>query len=117
VYDHDQGELEVLRWEEFVTRQWESIFAGYHSWTGLRRICRRWGDFIEAGLGCPQDIADLLVRAEIIDRPDRDIESAPNAAAVLDRMAAVLPACGLPCRKWKGSDRSRRPRCSTSTPG
>ena len=42
VYDHDPSEVEVLRWEEFIARQWESIFAGYRSWVGLRRMGRRW---------------------------------------------------------------------------
>jgi hypothetical protein len=90
VYDHDREELDVLGWEEFIARQWESIFIGYRSGAGLRRNCRRWSDLIEIGLGCSQDIADLLVRAEIIDRVDRDLEGARNAQAVVSGMADVL---------------------------
>jgi hypothetical protein len=65
VYDHDPDEVRRLGWDEFIARQWESIFVGYRSSTGLRRTCRRWSDLLEAGLGCSQDTADLLVRAGI----------------------------------------------------
>jgi hypothetical protein len=90
VYDHDAEEVDRLGWEEFIARQWESIFAGYRSAAGLRKLCRRWSDLIEVGLGCPQDIADLLVRAEIIWRADRDVLGAADAQAVLSGMVGVL---------------------------
>jgi hypothetical protein len=90
VYDHDLEEVESLGWEEFLLRQWESIFTGYRSWVGLRSMGRRWSDLIEAGLGCSQDIADQLVRAEIIDRQDRDLEGAADAQTVVSGMAAVI---------------------------
>jgi hypothetical protein len=90
VYDHDLEEVESLGWEEFILRQWESIFTGYRSWVGLRTMGRRWSDLIEVGLGCPQDIADQLVRTEIIDRQDRDLEGAADAQAVVFGMADVL---------------------------
>ena len=90
MYDHDPEDLEILGWEEFIARQWESIFVGYRSSTGLRKMCRRWSDLIEIGLGCSQDIADQLVRNEIIDRADRDLEGAANAQAVVSGMADVL---------------------------
>jgi hypothetical protein len=90
VYDHDADEVGLLGWAEFITRQWESIFAGYRSATGLRRICRRWSDLIEAGLGCSQEIADLLVRAEIIGRADRDLEGTANAGELVAGMADVI---------------------------
>jgi len=90
VYDHDLEEVEALGWEEFISRQWESIFAGYRSRTGLRRTCRRWSDLIEIGLGCSQDIADLLVRAQIIERADRDLEGTGDAQAVLTGMTGVI---------------------------
>ena len=82
--------MEILGWEEFIARQWESIFVGYRSSTGLRKMCRRWSDLIEIGLGCSQDIADQLVRTEIIDRADRDLEGAASAQAVVSGMADVL---------------------------
>jgi hypothetical protein len=90
VYDHDPEEVAALGWAEFVARQWESIFAGYRARAGLRRICRRWSDLLEVGLGCPQNLADLLVRTEIIDRADRDLEGIADAADLVAGMAAVL---------------------------
>ena len=90
MYDHDLEEVESLGWEEFILRQWESIFTGYRSWAGLRTMGRRWSDLIEVGLGCSQDIADQLVRTEIIDRQDRDLEGATDAQAVVFGMADVL---------------------------
>jgi len=90
VYDHDLEEVTALGWEEFIARQWESIFIGYRSNAGLRRICRRWSDLLEVGLGCPQDVADLLVRNEIVDRADRDLESITDAGNLVAGMATVL---------------------------
>jgi hypothetical protein len=94
VYDHDPEEVESLGWEEFIARQWESIFTGYRSWTGLRKMGRRWSDLMEAGLGCSQDLADQLVRAEVIDRPDRNLEGAADARAVVSGMAGVVEDVG-----------------------
>jgi hypothetical protein len=90
VYDHDPEDVAALGWEEFIARQWESIFAGYRTKTGLRKVGRRWSDLLEAGLGCPQDVADLLVRKEIIDRADRDLEGAADADGLVTGMLAVL---------------------------
>ncbi|MBO0816852.1 MAG: hypothetical protein J2P30_17135 [Actinobacteria bacterium] len=90
VYDHDPEDVAALGWEEFIARQWESIFAGYRSKTGLRKLGRRWSDLLEAGLGCSQDEADQLVRTEIIDRPDRDLESITDADGLVTGMLAVL---------------------------
>ena len=90
VYDHDAEEVAALGWEKFIAQQWESIFIGYRSNAGLRRICRRWSDLLEVGLGCPQDVADLLVRNEIVDRADRDLESITDAGNLVAGMATVL---------------------------
>jgi hypothetical protein len=91
VYDHDPDELEALGWEEFITRQWESIFVGYRSWVGRRSLSRRWSDLFEVGLGCPQEIASRLATDEIIDRADRDLEGAGgNAEALLSGMIEVV---------------------------
>jgi hypothetical protein len=89
VYDHDLQEVEELGWEEFIARQWDSIFVGYRSWSGMRATARRWSDLIEAGLGCSQELADQLVQAEIIGGADRGLEGA-DAAAVVSGMVAVL---------------------------
>jgi hypothetical protein len=90
VYDHDPQEVEDLGWEEFVTRQWESIFIGYTRWTGLRTMARRWSDLIEAGLGCSQDMADLLVQAQIINAADRGLESTRDPGVIVSGMIGVL---------------------------
>jgi hypothetical protein len=89
VYDHDLQEVEELGWEEFIARQWDSIFVGYRTWSGMRTTARRWSDLIETGLGCPQEIADQLVQAEVIGGPDRGLEGA-DAAAVVSGMITVL---------------------------
>ncbi len=90
MYDHDPDEVGRLGWQEFITRQWESIFVGYRSSAGLRKTCRRWSDLLEAGLGCSQDIADLLVRAEIVQRADRDLEGTRDVGKLLAGMDQVL---------------------------
>lgn len=90
VYDHDPDEVEELGWEKFIARQWDSIFTGYRTWTGLRKLGRRWSDLVEAGLGCPQELADRLVRAEIIERVDRDLEGAADAETVVSGMVGAL---------------------------
>ena len=94
VYDHDPEEVASLGWEEFLSRQWESIFTGYRGWAGLRKMGRRWCDFIEVGLGCSQDIADDLVRAHVIDRPDRELQGARDAHTVLTGMTGVIADVG-----------------------
>jgi hypothetical protein len=91
VYDHDPGDVDRLGWEEFVLRQWESIFTGYRSWVAVRQMGRRWADLIEGGLGCSQDLADRLVRDEIINGPDWQL-GASDVNAVLAGMTGVLQA-------------------------
>jgi hypothetical protein len=90
VYDSDPDDVVRLGWEEFVARQWESIFVGYRSGVGLRATCRRWSDLLEAGLGCSQEVADLLVRAEIVQRADRDLEGTRDVRKLLAAMDQVL---------------------------
>jgi hypothetical protein len=94
VYDHDPEEVANLGWEEFLAQQWESIFTGYRGWAGLRKMGRRWCDFIEVGLGCSQDFADELVRVHVIDRPDRDLEGAGDAHTVVAGMTGVIADVG-----------------------
>lgn len=90
MYEHDQQELEDLGWEKFVIRQWESIYIGYRSWTGLRTLGRRWSDLLEAGLGCSQDVAEWLVREHIMHGPDRGLQNARDGHAVVAGMLGVL---------------------------
>src|SRR5215469_12079335 len=90
MYDHDRDDIDVLGWEEFILRQWESIFLGYRSTTAIRTVGRRWCDLIEAGIGCSQAVADELVRTEIIDREDRRLADADDSSELLAEMADVL---------------------------
>ena len=90
MYDHDPDEVTELGWEEFILRQWELIFTGYRTWTGLRTQGRRWTDLIEAGLGCSQEIAEELVSATVIRGPDRNLEGTRDPAAVVSGMTAAL---------------------------
>jgi hypothetical protein len=90
VYDHDQGELEDLGWEEFVRRQWDAVYTAYRTGRGRRTLCRGWADLLEAGLGCPQNLADQLVRLEILDRADRDLEGTMDPRALVTGMTQVI---------------------------
>jgi hypothetical protein len=103
VYDHDLEEVETLGWEEFIARQWDSIFVGYRSWSAMRATARRWSDLIEAGLGCSQEIADRLVQAEIIGGLDRGLEGA-GAAAVVSGMVAVVADLRMDLAEMDGLD-------------
>jgi hypothetical protein len=98
MYEHDAEDVAVLGWDEFVLRQWESIFLGYRSNAGIRAVGRRWSDLIQVGIGCSQEIADLLVKAEFMDRVDRDLEGARGQTELVARMTDVLidlgPALG-----------------------
>jgi hypothetical protein len=90
VYDHDPEDVDVVGWDEFIARQWESIFAGYRTGSGLRRTGRRWSDLLQAGLGCSQEMADLLVRNQIVGRVDRDLEGMAGSLDVIAGMYDVL---------------------------
>jgi hypothetical protein len=90
VYDHDPDDVAVLGWEEFTIRQWESIFFGYRSWAGLRRLGRRWSDLIEVGLGCSQGVADRLVNVAFINDPNRHMDGGGGAADIVSGMTDVL---------------------------
>ena len=79
-----------MGWEEFILGQWESIFSGYRSWTGLRTLGRRWSDLIEVGLGCSQQVADRLVKAAVINDPNRYMDGAGDAAVIVSGMTGVL---------------------------
>jgi hypothetical protein len=90
VYDHDLGELEDLGWEEFIRRQWDAVYTAYRTGRGRRTLCRGWADLLEAGLDCSQTLADLLVRTEILDRADRDLEGTADPWALVTGMTEVI---------------------------
>jgi hypothetical protein len=90
VYDHDPSEVTELGWAEFIGRQWDAIFTGYRTGRGRRSLCRRWADLFEAGLGCSPDLADQLVRAEVLDRADRDLEGTSDPADLVAGMTKLV---------------------------
>ena len=90
MYDHDDEDVDALGWDEFIARQWESIFAGYRTGRGIRKTGRRWCDLMQAGLGCSQETADLLVRNQIVGRVDRDLEGRADSQSVLAGMYQVI---------------------------
>ena len=90
MYDHDLGELEDLGWDEFIRRQWDDVYTAYRTGRGRRTLCRRWADLLEAGLDCSQALADLLVRTEILDRADRDLEGTVDPWALVTGMTEVI---------------------------
>jgi hypothetical protein len=90
VYDHDPSEVTELGWAEFISRQWDAIFAAYRTGRGRRLLCRRWADLFEAGLDCGPDLADRLVRAEVLDRADRDLEGTRDPGALLAGMTGLI---------------------------
>lgn len=90
MYDHDLGELEDLGWDEFIRRQWDAVYTAYRTGRGRRTLCRGWADLLEAGLDCSQTLADLLVRSEILDRADRDLEGTVDPRALVIGMTEVI---------------------------
>ena len=90
MYDHDLGELEDLGWDEFVRRQWDAVYTAYRTGRGRRTLCRRWADLLEVGLHCSQTLADQLVRSEILDRADRDLEGTVDPRALVIGMTEVI---------------------------
>ena len=94
MYDSDPADVEEVGWARFVTEAWMEIFAGYESMTGIRALGRRWSDLLQAGLDCPQEVADLLVRAEVIQREDRDLMTIRDPGQLLAAMDEVLADMG-----------------------
>ena len=90
MYDHDDEDVDALGWDEFIARQWESIFVGYQTGRSIRKTGRRWCDLVQAGLGCSQEMADLLVRSQIVGRVDRDLEGLADSQSVLSGMYQAL---------------------------
>lgn len=110
MYDFDLGDLDELGWDRFVANGWESIFVGYRSNSGIRTIGRRWRDFLQGGLGCPEEVADALVRDQVVIRQDRDLIAIRDPEQLLAAMDQVLRDMGndLADLTWvRPADRSR----------
>jgi len=94
VYDNDPEDLETLGWDRFVAGVWESIFLGYRSSSGIRTLGRRWSDLLQGGLGCSEQVADVLVRAQVVDRQDRVLMSVRDPGRLITAMDQVLADIG-----------------------
>jgi hypothetical protein len=90
MYDHEPLDLTELGWDRFVTDVWQSIFVGYRTFTGIRTLCRRWSDLLQGGLGCPPDLADALVRDEVMDVEVRTKLGSKDPITLLAGMDEVL---------------------------
>ena len=89
MYESDLQDIAEIGWDRFITEVWESIFVGYRI-SGIRTICRRWSDLMQAGLGCSQELADKLVRMEVMFRLDRDLMAIRDPNELLAAMHEVL---------------------------
>ena len=95
MYYGDSEDIEEIGWDRFVSGAFEAIFVGYRSTSGIRTICRRWSDLLQAGLSCSEEVADELVRGQVMQRQDRDLMVIRNAEQLLAAMDEVLADIGL----------------------
>lgn len=94
MYDFGLADLGELSWDEFVSSGWESIFVGYRSSSGIRTIARRWRDLLQGALGSTEDVADALVRDQVMVRQDRDLIAIRDPEQLLSAMRQVLRDMG-----------------------
>jgi hypothetical protein len=110
VYYSDLEDIEEIGWDRFICGAWEAIFVGYRSTSGIRSIGRRWSDLLQAGLGCPEEIADLVLREQVIVRQDRNLMTIKDPERLLVAMDEVLADIGLDIAEMpeiRPSDRDR----------
>jgi hypothetical protein len=95
VYDYDPADVAELGWDQFVSTAWESIFVGYRSsYRGIRTIGRRWSDLVQGGIGCSQELADELVRDQVVMMEGRTMLGSKDPLTVLAGMDEVLADMG-----------------------
>ena len=94
MYDYSQADLEERGWDRFVVDVWGSIFLSYRRFTGVRTLGRRWSDLLQGGIGCSQELADELVRIEIVRMDARIAIASKDAAVVLAAMDEALADMG-----------------------
>jgi hypothetical protein len=94
MYYSDLEDIEEIGWDRFICGAWEAIFVGYRSTKGIRSIARRWSDLLQAGLGCSEEIADLLLRDQVVVRQDRDLMTIKDPERLLAAMDEVLADIG-----------------------
>jgi len=94
VYYSDAEDIEEIGWDRFVSGIWETIFVEYRATRGIRSICRQWSDLLQGGVGCSQEVADELVRGQVIMRQDRDLMAIKDPEQLLAAMDEVLADIG-----------------------
>jgi hypothetical protein len=94
VYFSDLEDIEEIGWDRFIYGAWQAIFVGYRSMAGIRSIARRWSDLLQAGLGCSEEIADLLLREQVVVRQDRNLMTIRDPERLLAAMDEVLGDIG-----------------------
>jgi hypothetical protein len=94
MYENDPADIAEVGWEKFVTGIWESIFVGYQTGRGVRTLGRRWSDLLQAGMDCSEDLADELVRLEIVQREDRVTLRRRDPLEMLAAMDEILADMG-----------------------
>jgi hypothetical protein len=95
VYFSDLEDIEEIGWHRFICGAWEAIFVGYRSTAGIRSIARRWSDLLQAGLGCSEETADLLLRQQVVVRQDRNLMTIKDPERLLAAMDEVLGDIGV----------------------
>jgi hypothetical protein len=95
VYFSDLEDIEEIGWDRFICGAWEAIFVGYRSTAGIRSIARRWSDLLQAGLGCSEETADLLLRQQVVVRQDRNLMTIKDPERLLAAMDEVLGDIGV----------------------
>lgn len=94
MYYADTEDIDELGWDRFVAGAFEAIFVGYRSTAGIRSICRRWSDLLQAGLTCSPEVADEMVREQVMLRQDRDLMAIRDPEQLLIAMDEVLADIG-----------------------
>lgn len=94
MYFSDLEDIEEIGWDRFICGAWEAIFVGYRSMMGIRSIARRWSDLLQAGLGCSEEMADLLLRDQVVVRQDRNLMTIKDPERLLAAMDEVLGDIG-----------------------
>jgi hypothetical protein len=94
VYFSDPEDIEEIGWDRFIYGAWEAIFVSYRSTKGIRSIARRWSDLLQAGLGCSEEMADLLLREQVVVRQDRNLMTIKDPERLLAAMDEVLADIG-----------------------
>lgn len=102
VYENDPDDVIRLGWNRFVSDVWASIYVGYCSNAGIRTICRRWSDLLQGGLGCSEELADELVRTQVMRREDRGPLNKRDALGTLTSMDDVLADIGMDLAEFDG---------------